>query len=322
MESGMGEVVIAPIYQVLAKRHVTFNFLSRLTNVNVAGRRVTKLHFEVLGQLQKNYSPYRKRVGLHGTFEYVPSTPPRDVAEAPRKGEFHRMHARWADSKPGRYDAVELTEDDHVILAIPPKVLKEVAPVLVKNEIWKACLTGDTKTASRPIASVQLWYDRPGDPANRIAEAVAAGHEGPLEVWADMSHILSREGFPQSAQELEYLCGPRPGDPAPTQKEEIDRVNAEVDKWLAAHGPYMLGRTPDGPRNIPPGEIHRYTSASLEPSDEYVLSLPNTIAHRVHPRRTGFTNLSVAGDWVKNGLDCGCAESAVTGGLLAGKSVP
>jgi uncharacterized protein with NAD-binding domain and iron-sulfur cluster len=63
-------------------------------------------------------------------------------------------------------------------------------------------------------------------------------------------------------------------------------------------------------------------AASLAPSDEYVLSLPGTIAKRIHPADTGFTNLSVAGDWVKNGLDCGCVEAAVTGGIRAAKSIP
>ena len=82
-----------------------------------------------------------------------------------------------------------------MILAIPPKVLRQVAPKLAKNDVWKAFFAGDTATVSRPIASVQLWYDRPGDPAKRIAEAVAAGHEGPFEVWSDMSHALdSRRG--------------------------------------------------------------------------------------------------------------------------------
>jgi uncharacterized protein with NAD-binding domain and iron-sulfur cluster len=50
--------------------------------------------------------------------------------------------------------------------------------------------------------------------------------------------------------------------------------------------------------------------------------MPKTVAARISPDDTGFANLSVAGDWVRNGIDCGCVESAVTGGLVAAQSVP
>jgi uncharacterized protein with NAD-binding domain and iron-sulfur cluster len=317
MQSGMGEVVVAPIYQALRKRNVRFHFLERLTKLEVADRRVTRLHFERLGQLGTDYEPFKTLQTLHGVLEYFPTTPPKGARlPTPPRGEKHGMHRRWPTKGTG--EPVAIGRGDWVILAIPPQVLKRVASALKAHAPWRAFLNGPTATASRPIAAAQIWQTKPPDcPAHRIRGAVAAGHQPPLEVWADTSHVLSYEGFPHEAYELDYLCGPRPGSSAVTQDAELLRVDAEVDSWLMREGKYMLGRTFD--RSL---EAERYIAASLEPSDQYVLSLPGTIAHRIRPDNTGFTNLRVAGDWVKNGLDCGCVESAVTGGRMAAESIP
>jgi hypothetical protein len=130
-----------------------------------------------------------------------------------------------------------------------------------------------------------------------------------------MSHVLSREGSPHFANEVSFICGPSDnGERGGTQQAEIERVEQLANVWLTTETAYMLGRTGK--------EVHRYVAASLEPSDEYVLSLPRTIKARIHPADTGFTNLTVAGDWVKSDLDCGCVEAAVTGGIRAARSIP
>jgi uncharacterized protein with NAD-binding domain and iron-sulfur cluster len=317
MQSGMGEVVVAPLYRALRKHNVEFHFLKRLTNLEVGGDRVTTLHFEKLGDLQPGYVPYKTKQTLHGELDYFPSTPPPEARlPPPRAGELHRMHCRLPTDH-GAPEVIELGREDCVILAIPPKALNRVASALKQEGAWEAFLEGATATQSRPIASAQIWWKDRGGPGQRIAGSVAAGHQLPFDVWADMSHVLSYEGVPHDAIELDYLCGCRPGDSEATQDAELQRVEAAVDEWLAKEGTYMIGRSFDKSR-----EAARYIAASLEPSDEYVLSLPNTIAHRIHPADTGFTNLRVAGDWVKNGIDCGCVESAVVGGRMAAESIP
>jgi uncharacterized protein with NAD-binding domain and iron-sulfur cluster len=61
---------------------------------------------------------------------------------------------------------------------------------------------------------------------------------------------------------------------------------------------------------------------SLEPSDEYVLSLPGTIAMRPPADGWGiYGNLSLAGDWIKNGLNAGTLEGAAMGGIEAANCV-
>ncbi len=314
MESGMGEVVVAPIYQALRKRDVKFEFLTRLARLEVSGDRISTLHLERLAVLPPDYEPIRTVEGLHGTIDYFPTTPPADAAVPPAPpGEFHQMHRRWPTH--GKRESITLRDNDVVILAVPPRVLNEAATELKSSERWKTFLDGPSQTKSRSIASVQIW--RNPDVAsgrNPISGAVAAGHTRPFEIWADMSHLLSREGSPHVATELSFLCGPSDNSPkGDTQQAEIERTEKLANDWIATESGYMLGR--------PGVEVQRYVAASLEPSDEYVLSLPGTIKARIDPAETEFTNLSVAGDWVKSDLDCGCVEAAVVGGIRAAQSI-
>ena len=65
----------------------------------------------------------------------------------------------------------------------------------------------------------------------------------------------------------------------------------------------------------------QYWRANIDPSDRYVQSLPGTDQYRLHPGRTGFSNLVVAGDWTDSGLNAGCVEGAVRSGQLAAEAV-
>ena len=71
-----------------------------------------------------------------------------------------------------------------------------------------------------------------------------------------------------------------------------------------------------------PERLHtQYWRANIDPSDRYVQSLPGTDQYRLHPGRTGFTNLAVAGDWTDSGLNAGCVEGAVRSGQRAAEAV-
>ena len=48
-----------------------------------------------------------------------------------------------------------------------------------------------------------------------------------------------------------------------------------------------------------------------------VLSLPGTARFRLRPGDSGFTNLVLAGDWTRSGLNAGCIESATISGREA-----
>jgi uncharacterized protein with NAD-binding domain and iron-sulfur cluster len=41
----------------------------------------------------------------------------------------------------------------------------------------------------------------------------------------------------------------------------------------------------------------------------------------LHADQSGFANLFLAGDWLKTGLDAGCVEAAVMGGMQASRAI-
>jgi uncharacterized protein with NAD-binding domain and iron-sulfur cluster len=52
-----------------------------------------------------------------------------------------------------------------------------------------------------------------------------------------------------------------------------------------------------------------------------VQSPPGSAAHRLRADESGYGNLFLAGDWVNCGLNAGCIEAAVLGGLEAANAV-
>jgi len=65
----------------------------------------------------------------------------------------------------------------------------------------------------------------------------------------------------------------------------------------------------------------QFWTANVDPSDQYVQSLPGTGAHRLRADRSGFANLFLAGDWIDCGLNAGCIEAAVMAGMQAANAV-
>ena len=64
-----------------------------------------------------------------------------------------------------------------------------------------------------------------------------------------------------------------------------------------------------------------YVRANFNPTDEYVLSVPKSAQYRIRHNKTGFCNLSVAGDWTYTGVNAGCVEGAVMSGKLASNNI-
>ena len=54
----------------------------------------------------------------------------------------------------------------------------------------------------------------------------------------------------------------------------------------------------------------------------YVLAVPGSTAFRLRTDESGFANLVLTGDWIRNGFNSpGCIESAVISGRQAGRHI-
>src|SRR5262249_12566988 len=65
----------------------------------------------------------------------------------------------------------------------------------------------------------------------------------------------------------------------------------------------------------------QFWRANIDPTERYVLSVKGSTAHRLGAGESGFTNLYLAGDWTRNGLNAGCVEAAVISGMQASRAI-
>jgi uncharacterized protein with NAD-binding domain and iron-sulfur cluster len=178
----------------------------------------------------------------------------------------------------------------------------------------------------------------------------------PIDTWADMSHLITREGWPVDdyPQQLSSFCGamrddvplritkhgPLPPESALDQhaadqcvKEcAYDLLNNKIMPWLpnatvaGASGElsfrWELLADPDRYASGAARLDSQYFRGNVQPSERYVLSVPGSSKHRLPANNPHeFANLYLAGDWTQNGYNIGCVESATMSGLLASNAI-
>ena len=52
-----------------------------------------------------------------------------------------------------------------------------------------------------------------------------------------------------------------------------------------------------------------------------MLALPNSVFSRLGTQGAGFSNLYLAGDYLKTGMNVGCVEAATMGGMHASQAI-
>jgi uncharacterized protein with NAD-binding domain and iron-sulfur cluster len=65
----------------------------------------------------------------------------------------------------------------------------------------------------------------------------------------------------------------------------------------------------------------QYWIGDWNPSDRYVLAVPNSVFKRLKTGESGFGNLLLAGDWLLTGMNVGCVEAAVMAGMHASQAL-
>ena len=218
---------------------------------------------------------------------------------------------------------------DIVVLAISLGEIPRICGQLIaKSPKWSA-MVSHVKPVS--TMALQLWLNKTTANVGGVQPpSIMTSFAQPLNTWADMTHLAQMETRAVPAKSIAYFCGPL-----------NDVVDAPIRQGVRAGGP-PLGRTLDWSESLPkiwPNFQQKYGLSPTDPmfdspdiddkffrrndtgSDLYVLSLPGSTKYRLAPDESGFTNLYLAGDWTRSGINIGCLESAVLSGLKAAKAV-
>jgi uncharacterized protein with NAD-binding domain and iron-sulfur cluster len=347
MTAGMGDIVFAPLYEVLKRRGVRFEFFHRLRDVRLSPEaalpHVRALEFDV-------------QAAIKGGGEYHPLVDVRGVPCWPARPDFRQLvdgeamkRAGWAFESPREQrKAGEKTlrvgaDFDLVVLGLGVGAIPHVCGELVAREPrWRA-MTERVKTVA--TQAFQVWMREDMRELGWKAPPVnLSGFVEPFDTWADMGHLIPRESFTQPVRSIAYFCSALPDAP-PARGAGPDRLHDAAHARVRRNAVRFLGRDVGAlwPRAVDAAGHFRWDllvsegdgtaagrrrtgekrfdgqfwTANVNPSDRYTLSLPGSVKYRISPLDLSFDNLTVAGDWTQSGLDSGCVESAVMSGLLA-----
>ena len=342
MQAGMGDVVFAPLYQVLARRGVRFEFFHRLDRLHLVAPEalepgekpfVTRLDFDV----QARAPGYQPLVDVKGLPCWPAAPDWRQLLDGDHlEAEGREFESFW-DRRREATRTLEVTRDfDFVVLAIGVGAIPHTCPDLVaRDPRWRAMVEHLGTIATQ---SFQLWlrddleslgWDGPS--------ANVSGFVEPFDAWADMTHLATVEDWPEPPGSIAYFCNalafeptPDPAAPARVRQAVRDHAIQVLSRDIGGLWPDAVNRDgtfrwesllcadPSGERLTGPERFDtQFFTANVNPSDRYVLSLPGTAKYRISPLDDTYDNLTVAGDWTACGYDFGCVEAAVMSGRLA-----
>jgi uncharacterized protein with NAD-binding domain and iron-sulfur cluster len=254
MQAGMGETVVAPLYQVLRRRGVRFRFFHRVRRLGLSPNRRALERVEIGVQARvlgdREYEPLFDVGGL-------PCWPEAPLFEQLVEGEAMRAGAEPLASLWSRFPDVERTElirgrdFDHAVLGIPIGALPALCGELIEADPrWRTMVerVGTIKTVA-----LQLWL-KPDLAATgwQLGPPVVGTYAAPFETWADMTHLLPREAWPDEdgPRTLLYLCGTLDDSTAPYTPDDAGRDGARARAlaraWLSENSGHPFPAIADG----------------------------------------------------------------------------
>ena len=295
MTAGMGDIVMAPLYEALRKRGVHFEFFHRVDALHLDRRRQTVEAVTVGRQarLADGVDEYHPLTAVQGlpVFPNAPLTSQIQGGDGQDDLESHFGRRGDAETRVLRRGK----DFDHVVLAMSLGMIPVVATELIDDRPeWR-----DMTTHVRTIATqaFQLWL-RPDEPALGWSKpgATISAYVRPFETWASMPQTLWAEDWPDGDRPgtVAYFCGslnapwPTTEDGSAYSRRFRDLAHAEAadytDRYLGLFFPNALDQNGfdwallsgvNGERGLAALET-QHVSVNIDPSDRYVQSVPGS----------------------------------------------
>ena len=319
LQAGMGDIVFAPLYEVLRARGVRFEFFHRLDRLTLDADRQRIATVQLTRTRSVTAAEYAPLVTVGGLPCFRAEPDESQLASGEATAQF------------------ELRADqdfDTVVLAASIGSLPEPCAELVADSVrWEAMIS---EVATVATQSLQLWL-RPGEAALgwNFPASTVSGYLPPFDTYASMTHLLARETWPAAHRPatLGYFCGSLQLSEPDADPDEV--VTANAIRFLDRHAGHfwpaaatatgfrweLLSDGTGSPVDPDRPLAGQYVRANVTGSQRYVQSLPGTQRSRLRVDESGYRNLVLAGDWTNCGLNAGCVEAAVLSGLEAANIV-
>lgn len=347
MAAGMGDTIFAPLYEVLTRRGVKFEFFHRVLSLEPGAlpgggaRGIAKVHLARQVDLKNGtYSPLVDVVNL----PCWPSTPlvytsidGEEVLQIVNGDKLEGVNLEsywsgWPDV--GRVTLEAGRDYDVVVLGISLGALPIIcAPLVAEGEPHRqewSDLFEQVKTIR--TQAVQIWTTLDsGQLGWGVPGGIIACCDEPDASWADFSQLIGREAWPAAASVsgVYYGCGPMPDTeppiPPPGLKEfpaqELAAAAGTASCFLEASAQPLWPNHATAAGLDPAVIASRYDRANIDPSERYVLAVKGGEFAKLRPGGSGYPNLFLTGSWVDNGLNISSVEGTVMAGMACAVAV-
>jgi uncharacterized protein with NAD-binding domain and iron-sulfur cluster len=335
MAAGMGDIIFAPLYEVLKQRGVRFAFLHQVMNLGLSADQSAIERIEIARQATPRNRAYEPLIEVNR----LPCWPSNPLYDQLVEGDWLRAQDIDLEDSGNTWPPVETVtlqaghDFDTVIFGLSlgsvPIVCQEL---LAASAAWRDMVQ---QVGTVGTQAMQLWLHPTVGELGWSAPTppFVGGLPGTaLDTYCDMQHLIPQESWPEgSIGEIAYFAGVLPDAVGQVTDSALDvtRANAldllgNIGKmWpqVGASG-FDWGKlaTADQSQSVK-AFYDQYFRANVQGSERYVLTLAGTTQYRLPVNATGFGRLYVVGDWTKNGINVGTVESAVTSGLLVSQAL-
>ena len=342
MQAGMGDTIFSPFYEVLRRRGVRFKFFHCVDQLVVSPDAKEISEIRVIPQVSLTVGEYDPLV-LVRDLPCWPSEPLwdqlQDGAHLKAKGVNFEEDYNPLDVKP---ITLKKGQDfDLIVLGISLGALPYICRDLIQQKkAWqdmvKHVLTVRTQ-------AFQVWVDKTlkaGLGWEFNPQAIMGSYVEPLDTACNMDQLLNKENWPASydLSNITYICGVLDEIPGETFKQATARVKTHGLNYMNDHVGHMWPKViHPGGRGQPEfewrvvidphdrtGEARfdaQYWRANYVPSERYVQSVAGSTQYRLRADGSGYDNLYLAGDWLRNGFNVGHVESATASGMQASRAI-
>jgi uncharacterized protein with NAD-binding domain and iron-sulfur cluster len=243
MEGGMGDIVFAPVYQVLKRRGVKFRFFHRVEELHLSEDRQAIESIDLVRQveLRDRDGEYQPLIDVGGMacwpneplWDQVDETQAerlKALAKDPQaNASLESYWSSWPNEGMESPVRLERGKDfDEVVLGISLGALRGICRELIDaNPDWRR-MVDNVKTIR--TQAFQLWLRPPlAELGWPLAPPVSTAYVSPIDTWADMTQTVDAEGWPSHRVPgtVAYFCGAMADD------EDADGRRVDDPAWFS-----------------------------------------------------------------------------------------
>jgi uncharacterized protein with NAD-binding domain and iron-sulfur cluster len=341
MQAAMGDTIFAPLYQVLQRRGVVFRFFHRVTQLELddSGENLARIRISRQVSTLGDYGPLVDVKGLpcwpsEPLYDQIVEGAALEKAVLEDGANLEHYVSNWTDCG-GPLVLEAGTDFDVAILSVTHACLPYVVEPRIQAK-WEPMLKGIFNVQTQAL---QMWLKPTIEELGWSESPVIEGaYIEPFSSITDFTHLIPRESWPADnlPGNLTYTCGVLLAKPGETQPEANERAWQTAFQFCNEEiGPvFPKGTRPGDPNGLDWSKLYclteasgpdrlaaQYIRANIDPTEQYVLSVPTPTNVRRKAGDSGFGRLVITGTWIDTGLNISAVEVATMSGLQASRAI-